>query len=401
MSEAIVTAVTSYPLVSLKKIAQPILRPIDVVPGNSYRTMGVKWWGEGAYERETIDGSQTAAKTLSIIRTGDLVINKIWVRHGSTAVATEDVDGCAVSGEFPTFALDRDKVIPQWMSWLTKTEQFWNKCASLSQGTSGKNRIKPELFLTIEIPLPSIVEQRRIVARIEELAANVEEVRGLRSEALYESDILFVTALKQIRNECLENKFDIDTLGNITQVTSGGTPKREVFSYWNGCIPWVKTGELLDSDIDTAEEFITEEGLQNSSAKLFPPETILIALYGQGQTRGRTGRLVVEAATNQACCAILPQVEILDSRFIQYWLRSLYFEMRERYRDGAQPNWNGQMIKEITIVIPPIPEQRRIVAYLDDLQTKVDGLKQLQAETEAELNALLPSILDKAFKGEL
>src|SRR6266487_6365335 len=111
----------SFPLTPLGEIAKSISRVVDVIPGQSYRTIGVKWWGEGAYERETIDGSQTAAKTLSLVREGDLIINKIWVRHGSTAIASMAVDGCAASGEFPTFHLELDRVVPRWIHWLTKT----------------------------------------------------------------------------------------------------------------------------------------------------------------------------------------------------------------------------------------------------------------------------------------
>src|SRR5260370_20011760 len=104
--------------VPLGEIAKPVTRTIQVVPGESYRTIGVKWWGEGAYERQTIDGSETAAKTLSLVCDGDLIINKIWVRHGSTAIATKAVDGCAASNEFPMFELDRDEVQPGWVRWL-------------------------------------------------------------------------------------------------------------------------------------------------------------------------------------------------------------------------------------------------------------------------------------------
>lgn len=99
---------------------EAVSRTISVEPGTSYRTLGVKWWGEGAYERQTIDGAETAAKTLSLVREGDLIINKIWVRHGSTAIVGADVDGCAASGEFPTFELDRSRVLPAWLHWQTK-----------------------------------------------------------------------------------------------------------------------------------------------------------------------------------------------------------------------------------------------------------------------------------------
>jgi type I restriction enzyme S subunit len=98
---------------------------------------------------------------------------------------------------------------------------------------------------------------------------------------------------------------------------------------------------------------------------------------------------------------ILPTPEVLNSRFTQYWQRSLYYEMREKSHGGAQPNWNSSMIKNIEIALPPLNEQRRIVAYLDGLQAKVNALRELQSASGEELSALMPSILDKAFKGEL
>src|SRR5207253_8177186 len=122
-----------WPLVPLSQVARPIARTVVAQPGQSYRTIGVKWWGEGAYERQTIDGSETAARTLFHVREDDLIINKIWVRHGSAAVATKAVDGCAASGEFPTFVLDREQIIPRWVHWLTKTKSFWAQCDRLSQ----------------------------------------------------------------------------------------------------------------------------------------------------------------------------------------------------------------------------------------------------------------------------
>ena len=391
----------ALPEVPLAKIAKPISRSVEVIPGQSYRTIGVKWWGEGAYERQTIDGSGTAAKSLSLVRQGDLIINKIWVRHGSTAIAGADVDGCAASGEFPTFTLDESRVAPRWLHWQTKTKGFWAKCDALSQGTSGKNRIKPELFLTIRVPLPPLAEQRRVVARIEALAAQIHEARTLRHQAAEEAEALSYSSLRQARHRLLNSKHPKSRLGTLTKVTSGGTPSRDNPAFWDGDIPWIKTGELLDGDISKAEEHITKSAVENSSAKLFPPETVLIALYGQGQTRGRTGRLLISATTNQACCAVLPKPGTFEPRFIQFWLRSLYVELREKAQGGAQPNWNGAMIKDLKIALPPLAEQRQIVAELDALQAEVDALKRLQAETAAELDALLPAILDKAFKGEL
>jgi type I restriction enzyme S subunit len=237
------------------------------------------------------------------------------------------------------------------------------------------------------------------VGRIEELAAHIDEACNLRQQAAAEADALLYSSLRKERNRLLDSQHPKSRLGEATKVTSGGTPSRDNLAFWNGEIPWVKTGELLDGDISHTDEHITEAGIENSSAKIFPAETVLIALYGQGQTRGRTGRLTIPAATNQACCAILPNPEKFLPRYIQFWLRSLYVELREEAPGGAQPNWNGAMIKELEVAFPPLPKQRRIVSELDALQAEVKALKCLQAETAAELDALLPSVLDMAFNG--
>jgi type I restriction enzyme S subunit len=300
---------------------------------------------------------------------------------------------------------------------------------SQSKGTSQKN-INGGMVKDFKIPLPPISEQEkiikylslveegkstesirhttnyleetcRVVERVEALAIRIAKAQSLREEINEETELLLAAELKKLRYELLGSKFTKNKLGDITQVTAGGTPSRDNPSYWKGKIPWIKTGELVDGDIYSSGEHITEEGMKNSSAKLFPKKTILIALYGQGQTRGRTGRLMIEATTNQACCAILPTPDLLEPRFTQYWLRSLYYEMREKSHGGAQPNWNGAMIKNIEITIPPLDEQRRIVAYLDSVQARLASLRELQSATGEELDALLPSVLDRAFKGEL
>ncbi|HEX8139328.1 MAG TPA: restriction endonuclease subunit S [Pyrinomonadaceae bacterium] len=280
---------------------------------------------------------------------------------------------------------------------MAKKDEYF---VPLMLGTANVS-LKERDIAGVRVSLPPLSEQRRIVARIEELAAKIDEARGLRTQAIEEAELLLAAILRETRKSLLQSKHRRQTLGELTQVTSGGTPSREISAYWNGDIPWIKTGELLDGDIYEADERVTQEGLENSSAKVFPPNTVLIALYGQGQTRGRTGRLMIEATTNQACCAILPTPRILEPRYTQYWLRSLYYEMREQNYGGAQPNWSGKMIKNIEITLPSLPEQRRIIKYLDTLQSNFCSLKHLQAETATELDALMPAILDRAFKGEL
>lgn len=158
------------------------------------------------------------------------------------------------------------------------------------------------------------------------------------------------------------------SLGEIALVTSGGTPERAEPRYWNGTIPWVTTGEIQFNTITDTVEKITPAGLDNSAAKLFPAGTLLMAMYGQGKTRGQVARLGIEAATNQACAAILLK-EGYDSEFYYQYLASQYEAIREMGNAGTQKNLNAGLIKHIVVPVPPIEEQR----YIAELATTWDA----------------------------
>lgn len=158
---------------------------------------------------------------------------------------------------------------------------------------------------------------------------------------------------------------------------------------------------MHDNAIFDSEEKISLKAVEESSAKVFPIDTVLIALYGQGQTRGRTAILKLPAATNQACAAILPAPEIFDSAYLQFWLRSLYHEMRKVNRAGAQPNWNGRMIKAIRVALPPLSEQQRIVGEQNQLGAALQQLRHMQQTNETHLAHVMPSFLEQAFAGNV
>lgn len=388
--------------VALAEIAKPISRAVDVIAGQSYRTLGVRWWGEGAYEREIIDGSRTVAKTLSLVREGDLIINKIWVRHGSTAIADAEVDGCAASGEFPTFKLDESRVVSKWLHWQTKTRAFWAKCDSLSQGTSGKNRIKPELFLTIRVPLPPLAEQRRVVARIEELAAQIHEARTLRDQATEEAEALSHSGAEALFRR-LSSKLGVTPVGTVCKTVTDGDHNTPQFSD-NG-VRFIFVGNVSSGRLHFGNsKWVSPDYFKTLKSHRLP-ERGDILYSAVGATLGIPA--IVE--TDEPFCfqrhiAILkPDRKKVDSRFVWHMLgsRTASEAAWGSTTGSAQPTVPLRAIRLLPIPVPPLPEQRRLVAELDALQTKVDALKRLQAETTQELEALLPAILDRAFKGEL
>jgi type I restriction enzyme S subunit len=153
------------------------------------------------------------------------------------------------------------------------------------------------------------------------------------------------------------------TLGDIARISSGGTPDRSKPEYWGGDVPWVTTGEIQFNTINDTAEKITSAGLQNSSAKLFPPGTLLMAMYGQGKTRGQVAKLGIEASTNQACAAIMLN-EGNDPDFYFQYFSSQYEELRELGNAGTQKNLNGGILKGVMVPVPHGVEQRRIAQIL-------------------------------------
>jgi type I restriction enzyme S subunit len=152
-------------------------------------------------------------------------------------------------------------------------------------------------------------------------------------------------------------------IGDVFKVTSGGTPSRKKEEYFtDGTIPWVKTGDLKGKFVNTPEEYITALAIENSSAKVFPKNTVLLAMYGA--TIGACSILPIEAATNQACGAMLPSEEC-DPTYLYYYLLSIKEELIRKGVGGAQPNISGSIIKDTKIPLPPLDQQKKIASILD------------------------------------
>jgi len=196
----------------------------------------------------------------------------------------------------------------------------------------------------------------------------------------------------------LPNGWEWKKLGSLSTTTSGGTPKRNEKSYWNGNIGWLKSGELNDGYIDKVEELITEEGLKKSSAKLFQKGTLLIAMYGA--TVGKLGILDIETTTNQAICGILNDKKMFITKYMFYFLKSIKEKMLIDSFGGAQPNLSQTYIKDIDIPLPPLSEQQRIVSKLDLLFEKIDKAIALHQKNIDEANVFMGSVLNDVF-GEL
>ena len=184
----------------------------------------------------------------------------------------------------------------------------------------------------------------------------------------------------------------------IAQWGSGGTPSRKVSEYYNGDIYWVKTGELNDDYIFETEEHITQEAISHSSAKIYPTDTVVIAMYGA--TIGKVGILGIPAATNQACaCAIVKPST--DYKYLFYYAQSQKDDFIKKGKGGAQPNISQEIIKFHQFPLPPLAEQHRIVDRIERLFAKLDEAKEKAQAVVDSFETRKAAILHKAFTGEL
>ena len=375
---------------SIGEVAKPIERAEAPMAGITYRQIGVRLWGQGAYERESIDGSQTKYATLSRVESGDIVVNKIWARNGSVAVVSDKLSGCFGSSEFPTFAPNREKLEPKWFHWMTKTKWFWQACDEKSQGTSGKNRIRPEKFLEIEIPLPPLDEQRRIVGRVEALAARIATISRLRGEQQKDIRYLLLSSFNKITE-------------NVPRLLM-----RDV-------APLVRRPVAIDASVD-----YPELGIRSFGKGTFHKPAINGAMLGTKRLfRIELGDLVFNnvfawegavavakkedkgRAGSHRFITCVPKDKIATSDFLCF-----YFLTQEGLEKlgTASPGGAGRNrtlgLEALGNILVPVPDYEKQV-WFDSVQARLASLRQLQSETEEGLSALLPSVLDRAFKGEL
>jgi type I restriction enzyme, S subunit len=184
---------------------------------------------------------------------------------------------------------------------------------------------------------------------------------------------VLIAALQLIFKTLEKSDIPLYSLGEIANTTSGGTPDRGRSEYYGGDIPWIKSGELNDGVIEGSEEYITNIGLSNSSAKIYPEGTLVVALYGA--TVGKTGILAIDAASNQAVCAVTPINEDVNKYFLFWFLRYKRPDFLKSSFGGAQPNISQKILRETILPLPSSNLQRQICAYLEAIESRLKERK--------------------------
>ena len=247
-------------------------------------------------------------------------------------------------------------------------------------------------------PKINVDEQGQIAARLKAQLAEVETARKAAQLQLSETRLLRARMLQAFFSEL--DSAPKKKLGDYAETTSGSTPSRGNKQYWQPAeIAWVKTGEVAFAPITATEEAISKKALAECSLSLLPPKSILIAMYGQGKTRGQSAILEIPATTNQACFAILPN-DTWEPDFLHLWLKASYQDLRDLSEDrgGNQANLNGALLKALEVPAPSKTEQQHIVVRIQTAMTEIDALENSSKAALEDINLLPNRVLAQAFE---
>ncbi len=393
---------TSWPSVALGDLLRRSERTIALHPEAIYKEITVRMNGKGVVERRQVQGVEIASDRRYEATAGQFIISRIDARNGASGIVPDELNGAVVTNDFPLFDVAKDRLDPSFLNWMSKTASFVDLSKRASEGTTNRVRLSGDRFNALEIALPPLDEQRRIVERIEELAEKVGEARALRSEASDEVLALSSAATDKIYRR-LRSEIGVSRLDTAcTSITDGDhlTPSFSESGVKFIFVGNVSTGQLHFNGV----KFVTPQYFQKLSASRVPRRGDV--LYSAvGATLGIPA--VVDVDDDfcfQRHVAILkPDRGKALPRFLWHMLKSkTVFDRTWASTTGsAQPTIPLRGIRELPIPLPSLGRQSLVVAELDALQTKVDSVKALQSKTAAELDAMLPAILDKAFKGEL
>lgn len=381
---------------------------IEIKDDLLYKQITIHQFGEGVSLRCEKYGKEIGTKRQFIAKKGQFIISRIDARNGSFGIVPDFLDGAIVTNDFWLFDIkNADADFLRLLFSSKKINSFWQ---SKSNGTTNRQRIDFADFINSTLPIPPLEEQKTILQKYQESIIQAEKLEKQADDVFCESHSYFdkILEIEDIRpnlksglnfiqyknidfwgvdkNACRKTirnkKYKTVPLETLCSVGSGGTPSRIHPEYYKeGNIPWVKTTEVIDELISDTEEKITKKGLNSSSAKLYEPNSLIIAMYGQGQTRGRTAKLAIQATTNQAC-AVLHDIDTnqVDIDYLWFYFQNEYERIRELASGNNQPNLNAGMIKTYPIVLPPLPIQEEIVNHINQIKTQIKKLRKQAQE---------------------
>jgi type I restriction enzyme S subunit len=383
-----------WPIVPLAEVLAYRKEFITIDDLTEYDRLRVQLHVKGIVLRDRVLGALIKTKTQQVCRSGEFLVAEIDAKVGGFGIVPESLDGSIVSSHYFLFTLNESKIARGFLDFFTRTHAFREQV--VAQGSTNYAAIRPSHVLDYEIPLPPLSMQRRIVARIGELAEQIHEACALREQAVQQADKIQPSFLMHIFDDAQLKRRAQLPLGKACLFQGGSQPPKLQFSY-EPREGFVRLIQIRDYKSDNYATYVPKDAVRKFCTK----DDVMIGRYGPPIFQILRG---IEGAYNVALMKATPDKSLLSKDYLFYLLHEprLFQKVEEdSWRSSGQSGIRKELLEEHVTFVPSLSDQRRIVAELDMARAAVDALKRLQDETSKELDALLPSILDKAFKGEL
>ena len=444
----------------LKRIKNQII--ID--DSTAYKRVTVSGNHKGVSLRDEVLGSAIGTKKQFTIKGGNFILSKIDARNRAFGIIPDELDKAIITGNFWTYSVDTNLIDTEWFLYFTHSYNFIQICIESSTGSTHRKYLDEKAFLNHKVILPEIEEQKEMVKRYRrssEISNNLTSAINTQKQLLSKlkqsilkeaiqgkltadwrkqnpvnepaSELLdriisirlqeYISLLKEAaikgnrkpkkprgilpqKEYSFEDDFDIPSTWQLTaidkigQVNVGSTPDRDNPAYWSGDINWVSSGEVANNYVNTTKEKISTTGYINTSVGLYPKGTVLMAMLGQGKTRGQTSILNIEACTNQNVAGVVISHGLVIPEYLWFLFLSRYEKSRSKAKGGNQAALNGQVIGSMPIPLPPLEEQKAIVEKVEVLMQKCQALEEEIKTSEANAQMLMQAVLKEAFEGK-
>lgn len=381
-----------------------INQPIVVKDDQMYNMVGVRWYGKGAFIRESRIGMDISRKQQWVIKSGNITYNKLFAWKGAFAVAGRDVDGCIVSDKFPLYEHNSNFIDLRYLQYYFQTQFVAEDARRLSKGAAAisKLTLNPPDFLRLEIPLPpTIEEQRQIADRIDRLVSKVEETQILRDLTIRENDSLPSMLFDQIISKGQKLGWKQIPFREACEIN----PSRRGTS----CNSTLNVSFVPMAAVDAAAGTISRPRIRpyqevNKGYTWFTEGDVIFAKITPCMENGKA------AIARNLCNGVgfgSTEFHVLRPRrgVLAEWIHR--YVRQNRFRAAAKMSFRAtaghkrvpeEFFDSQTIAVPEEKEQLRIINYLDNFQSKIDNLKKFQKESQINVNALIPSILAGTFR---
>jgi type I restriction enzyme S subunit len=353
---------------------------------------------------QSVSAKNAPSRARQIVAAKDILFSTVRPYLRGIAAVPDELDGEIASTGFSVLRTS-NAVNPSFLFYWVTSNNFINRLLPLQRGSSYP-AVRDEDVRGMQISVPPLREQARIVAAIDELFVRLDAADlDLQSSTARASRFLESVLFEEfgLQNFSAGQSETGSALSDIFKIGTGATPLRSESRYYDsGTIPWITSSSVNSSTIESADQYITEAAIKETNCKVFPPGTLIVAMYGEGKTRGKVSRLAIPAATNQACAALVPEID--DPLKIEYCLRFLeagYEAMRRVASGGVQPNLNLGFFKGLRIKFPARNHIKGFLENAEEAERTRDLALELLMAAQERSSSLRQSILAAAYRGEL